>query len=228
MHICFRDERNISMLKLNVVYECSRRSFPDTIKTNLCSMDIGRIVQKELWGKSYPFAKYLNSTSSFSPNPSMDVILLMNVFIEGENNTKRNSLLSITHSFINVLITLELNGQLTLTINRHAHSNQENINQDMKLLCDPYSNKKGLFKLLSHVFLIHNHYARPVGGHPSLDKNKENVYGPNAIFYRNVSNQLPIQYCKSKKDTLNLSMVIKSDMEEWKAENYVMSDVSPE
>ena len=53
--VCFHNDVNVKSLKLKMIYSYSRLSFIETIKNELCLMNIGRIFYEEFWGKISQF-----------------------------------------------------------------------------------------------------------------------------------------------------------------------------
>ena len=75
---------------------------------------------------------------------------------------------------------------------------------------------------------MHTCYDRPVREHPWEFNCKMNFYGPTSLRLWNMLESLPIQHFTNKLNTHQFSSLSRILMDNWKVENYIISNPSNE
>ena len=89
-------------------------------------MNIGKIVQENLWKQSSAFV--VISEKSSSPTDFHTIsLMLLRIVIKGVVDVTCNSIHKVMDTCMQKLLIFELNGCFTLTINRLVHGKKEHI-----------------------------------------------------------------------------------------------------
>ena len=75
---------------------------------------------------------------------------------------------------------------------------------------------------------MHTHYDMSVREYLWKFNYDVNFCGPTSLSLSNALESLPIRYCKNKLKTYHVSLLLKNLIDNWKVENYFISNPSHE